>query len=421
MKLKDRLFLFIFAILAFGALTSSAQAQLFSFANREQVGSLPQGRFLVSYLNSQVAMDSWYNQDGVREPLSARFGRTVSWKQVYEADPLRANQLKGLLQSYGVNLESSPGQLQGSLQGNVASQVPILGYGITNNLMMVMTIPVVRFQVASDYLFTPSASMKSFLNELSTNAQNSVAAEFEKSFQNSLEVLLAKYGYEWRPLVDKSMLGDLRADFMWVPNGLNQSSSIKVAVSPHVIFPTAQAPDLSEMFGFRAGLGRFGIGTRALTDFSLNSRVSTTVSLGGTYLFSRSEAVRVPKTSENRLESEVDPQAEISGGAQLSARVQFKYTFPRWVGLHAGVQSQRRFADIARGSRFESVRYSWATPETDQALTHAFAGLQVNTIQPFLSGDFFLPAMFDVGVGYPLAGMSSLAEPSVQVQGSMFF
>ncbi len=412
--------LFLHLALFFVALCSSrSQAQLSAVSMKDQMGTLPKGRFIVSYVNSRTALDSFFSATGTRGTLSDRFSNAVSWNTVIESDPARANQLQGLLQANQVDTNGSTGQLDGAIQGSVFAQVPVIGYGITDQIMVVFTLPIVRFQVASDYAFRPSESFKQFSNQLVSGYNNGVAAEFEYSFQRSFEILLANNGFQYRPLTDKTMVGDLRADFLFVP--ANQTGPVRFSLSPHIIFPTAQSADPTDLYQFTAGNGRAGLGGKVMGEWSTGTGLAFSGNLGGSFIFSGTQMRRIPRAPNNPIDSDVDTNAIVSGGHQIAGGLQTKYEFPVWVSLFGGIQLQKQFQQEISGSVFEPFRYVYAAPETDQSLTHIYAGMELNSIKPFLAGNFLLPAAGMFSMGYPLTGTNVPAEPTFNFQGSLFF
>ena len=417
MSLSTRWLFAIAMMLAWAAPT--ARAQVLSTFVREQVGTLPKGRFLVSVLNLNASLDSMYGRNGEAKSLSSNFNQGVSFQKITQEDPVRGNQLSGLFLSHGVNLSDSAGSLSGSISGTVAGRVPVLGYGITEDTGIYLSVPVLNFRIRSRYSFTPSAAAQGFMGQLQGSDQASVAAEFNSALSNSLESKLFRSGLTWNPDIDRNAIGDLQVTVVRVMPG--NLGSWKRSLQPHLILPTAALPDLKDLYGLRAGDRRWGVGLKFAAERELLSRLRFNFALGGTYLFNTTQARRLPRDASDNLGELVDPAARVGGGGRVQGQAQLRYPFPRWVGLNLGMTYQGRWSERLSGSLHPSESYSLASARTSNQLLAGYASVDLNSIQSFLEGGFLFPAQAELGLGLPLAGQNAISEPVVEFQGTMFF
>lgn len=397
----------------------SAEAQVLSTYVREQVGTLPKGRFLVSMVNVTASLDSMYGRNGQKQSLSSNLNQGVSFQKITEEDSVRGNQLSGLFLSNGVSLSDSAGTLSGTISGSVSGKIPVLGYGLTDNTGIYLSIPVLNFRISSRYRFTPSSATSGLVSQLQASDQSSVASEFNTALANSLESKLTRAGLTWNPEVNRDYLGDAQITVLrMIPS---DPGSWKRSLQPHVILPTSTTADLRDLYGLRAGDRRFGFGMKVAAEKEFLSRFKFNVGLSGTYLFNSTQGRRLPKDSADSLGELVDPAARIGGGARFQGQTQLRYTFPRWVGVNMGMVYQRRLQEKISGGLQPAEAYALASGRSSFQLLSGYASVDLNSIQSFLEGGFLFPAQAELGVGLPLAGQNAVAEPVVELQGTMFF
>lgn len=408
------LFQLIFALLQLDV----AHAQVMSGFVREQVGTLPRGRFLVSMVNMQSSIDQMYNQSGGKESLSNNFNQGITFQKITSEEVSRGNQLAGLFLSNGISLTDSAGEVSGSVTGTVSGKVPLLGYGIRDDLGIFFALPIIEFKMNARYQFNQSAQTAGFLKQLNETDQKSVAREFNTALSTSLENKLYRNSYDWNSALNKTYFGDLQINLVKV---LVNSSDFKSQIQPFLILPTSTDRDLSDLYGLRAGDQRWGIGAKYAAQkqvfdiFQINAGISTT------YLLPVEQGRRLPVNESDQLNELLDQNVWVAGGMSYRSQVQVRYAFPRWIGLNLGMDWQQRFKDSFSGSAFDSSVYRNGEAKTDSSLLTSYASIDLNSIQSFLSGDFLFPAAAELGIGLPLAGKNAIAEPVVQLQGTMFF
>lgn len=401
-------------------LAVNANAQVLSTFVREQVGTLPKGRFMVSYLSLNASIDSMYGRDGNSKSLSGNLNQSITFQKITEEDPVRGNQLSGLFLANGVNLGDQAGSLTGSIRGTVNGKVPVIGYGIRDDLGLYVSLPVLTFNVNAEYRFTPSATTNGLLSQLSSNDQSSVASEMNAALSSSLERKLFTAGLGWDPRLNRSYFGDAQVMLLKVIPP-SSGKTMKQLLQPVMVLPTASDRDIRDLYGLKAGDGRFGMGFKYGLEETLPYRLQINFGAAATYLFSSEQARRLPRSGGDELNELLDPGTRVSGGSKFQSQVQLRYPFPRWVGLNLGVSWQKQFQESLAGTLYSPDVYSVASSRTSYDLVSSYASLDLNSIQSFLEGNFLLPAVAEVGIGLPLAGRNAVAEPVLQFQGTMFF
>jgi hypothetical protein len=200
-----------------------------------------------------------------------------------------------------------------------------------------------------------------------------------------------------------------------------QGKTLKQLLQPMLVLPTASDRDIRDLYGLKAGDGRFGMGFKYALEETLPYRFQLNLGIGATYLFATNQARRLPRGSGDELNELLDPDAQVSGGSKFQSQVQIRYPFPRWVGLNLGVSWQKQLQEALAGNRYQPEVYSVASSRTSYDLVSSYASIDLNSIQSFLEGNFLMPAVAEVGIGLPLAGRNAISEPVLQFQGTMFF
>jgi hypothetical protein len=229
-------------------LAVNANAQVLSTFVREQVGTLPKGRFMVSYLSLNASIDSMYGRSGDSKSLSGNLNQSITFQKITEEDPIRGNQLAGLFLANGVNLGDQAGSLAGSIRGTVNGKVPVIGYGIRDDLGLYVSLPVLTFNINADYQFTPSATTSGLLSQLSANDQSSVASEMGAALNSSLERKLFTAGLGWDPRLNRSYFGDAQVMLLKVIPPA-QGKTLKQLLQPMLVLPTASDRDIRDIYG----------------------------------------------------------------------------------------------------------------------------------------------------------------------------
>ena len=408
------LFQFFISVL----LGTQVQAQMMSSFVREQVGSLPKGRFLVSMVNVQSTIDQMYNHQGSKETLSQNFNQKINFQKITQDEPVRRNQLAGLFMSNGVSLTDAAGSVSGAVSGTVSGKVPLLGYGIKDDLGIYFALPIIEFKINASYQFQQSPQTIAFLNKLKNSDQSSIAREFDVALNTSLENKLYRSQYDWNSALNKKYVGDFQVNLVKV---LVNSSDFKSQIQPFLILPTSGDQDLRDLYGLKAGDKRWGLGTKYAVQKNLLGTVQMNAGISATYLFPSQQGRRLPKDDSDQLNEYLDPSVWVAGGMSYHSQFQVRYPFPKWVGINLGIDWQQRFRDSLNGGEYDSTVYRAAELKTGSSLLTSYASVDLNSIQSFLSGGFIFPAQAELGIGYPLHGENAIAEPVLQLQGTMFF
>jgi hypothetical protein len=397
--------------------TGESQAQMMSSYLREQTGTLPRGRVLISMVGLQSSIDRMYSRTGEAKTLSSQFNQPVSVNTIVKDEPVRGSQLAGLFLSNGLDLYDGIGALEGDVTGSVNGKVPVVGYGLTDDVGIYLNLPVIEFNIQAQYRFVQSPAMLAFLQKLRDSDQTSAAREFEVALATSLENKLYRSQYQWNSNLKKTVLGDARINIVKV---LNTSPTFQTQLQPFVILPTATDLDLQDLYGLRAGDQRLGLGFKFAAQKKIGI-IQVNAATTATHLFPAEQGRRLPKDLSDELNELADANVWVTGGDQLQGQLQVRYPMPRWVGFSLGLDWKQKWAETWFGSQHSSDSYQAGADKTASSLVSTYAAIDLNSIQSFLEGGFLFPATAELGVGLPIAGKNAIAEPVIQLQGTMFF
>jgi hypothetical protein len=394
-----------------------ANAQMMSSYLREQTGTLPRGRILISMVGLQSSIDRMYSRTGESKTLSSQFNQQVSVDTIVRDEPVRGSQLAGLFLSNGLTQNDGVGALEGNVTGSVNGKVPVVGFGLADDLGVYLNLPVIEFNIRAEYRFVQSPAMQAFLQKLRDSDQTSAAREFEVALATSLENKLYRSQYQWNSALKKTVLGDARINVVKV---LNTSPTFQSQMQPFVILPTATDLDLQDLYGLRAGDHRFGLGLKLAAQKTWGP-IQLNAAATATHLFPAEQGRRLPKDASDELNEWSDGRVWVAGGDQMQGQIQVRYPMPRWVGFSLGLDWKQKWAETWFGSQHADESYRLGAQKTASSLMSTYAAMDLNSIQSFLEGGFLFPATAELGVGLPLAGQNAIAEPVIQLQGTMFF
>jgi hypothetical protein len=395
-------------------LSQWAWAQTMGFYVRDQVKVLPKSRFIVSVVGFQSNINSQLDRSGQETSIQDKLNRTITFKDITKDDPLRTNQLVGLLDANDVNQNLDAGFIQGRVKGFVDGQIPLIGYGLTDNTMIIVAMPILHFRIQAQHQFVKSQSTENFLNSLKSQDQSSTAQDFESAFDTSLENKLYRSGYSWNPDVDKKLVGDIQLTVM------NQLTSSQSAFSVGLILPTATTASMDDLYQLSGGEKKWAISVKYVKLLQLNQGLSLTNSLENSVYLPTRQWRRLYTDADSELKEGFD-QTEISAVNQIKYQMQLRYEFPKWFGITGGFNWQYRTGEKLSGDKYDQTIYEFNSRGTDQELKSAQLAVDINSINSFLQGQFLLPMAFELSTFYTLGGRNVLSEPVYQAQGSLFF
>lgn len=401
------LFFYVFA-------SHFAQAQTMGFYLRDQVKVLPKSRYIVSVVGFQSDINSQLDSSGKSTSIQNKLNRSITFKDITDDDPNRKNQLVGLFKANNIHQAADAGYIQGSVKGFADGQIPLIGYGLTDNTMLILALPILHFRIQAQNQFIKSQTTQSFLKKLEQQDESSTAKDFDSAFDSSMQSKLYRAGYIWNPDVDKKMVGDLQLTV------LNQIDSNQSAIAIGLIFPTATAAATDDVYQLSGGERKWAASAKYTKQHTLSAGLSLTQSIENLLFLPTQQNRRLYLNETSDLKEGFD-EASISWVNQTKYQIQMRYEFPKWIGLTGGFSWQYRTGEKLSGQKYADYVYDINSRSNDQDLKSAYVALDLNSINSFLQGHFLLPMALEFSSYHTLAGRNVLSEPVYQLQGSLFF
>lgn len=405
--------IFVFLLINMFVIQNS-WAQSFSFFNREQITTLPKNRMIVSDVGFQSEVNSQYNYKSDLKNLSDNLNRRISFNDIIKDEKIRGSQLTGMFQANDVDLNDSAGSVSGEIKTLVDGHVPVFGYGITDRISVIVSVPMIHFTMNSNYRFTNSAATNNFLTKLQQQDQNSVAQDFKKAFQYSLETKLSKIGYKWNSQVDQKFVGDTQIYIL-------QKISEQEMLSGILILPTADQAKMDDLFELKGGDRKWGLGAKYAIMNTYDNGISLSHSVQNILLLPTTQEKRLYLTADNDLKEGIDLNTQSSFVDQIKYQFQVRYEFPTWLGVTAGYNWQYKTAEQFSGSKYEASVYDLNGSRTAEELKSIYFATDINSIKSFLSKNFIIPMALELGTSIPVGGKNAMAQAVYQLQGSLFF
>lgn len=412
--MKSRLGFSLLFILLFISTLHLAQAQTMGFYMRDQVKVLPKSRFIVSVVGFQSNINSQLDSSGQSTSIQDKLNRDITFKDITDDDSARKNQLVGLFKANNVNQNAKAGSVNGQVKGFVDGQIPLIGYGLTDDIMMIFALPILHFRIQAQHQFVKSETTKSFLKNLEQQDQGSTARDFDSAFDSSMQSKLYRSNYIWNPDVDQKMVGDLQLTLM------NQLTSNQSAVSLGLIFPTADIAAVDDVYQLTGGEKKWAVSAKYAQQIPINTGLSLTQSFENLLFLPTKQMRRLYLNETSDLKEGFD-ETQISWVNQIKYQMQLRYEFPKWVGITGGLAWQYRTGEKFSGDKYDQLIYDINSRANDQDLKSAYLAADLNSINSFLAGQFLLPMALELSTHYTLAGRNVLSEPVYQLQGSVFF
>lgn len=384
------------------------------FYLRDQVKVLPKSRFIVSMVGFQSNVNSQFDSSGQNTSIQDKLNRDITFKDITDDEPTRRNQLIGLFNSNNVNQAASAGSVHGQVKGFVDGQIPLIGYGLTDDVMMIFALPILHFRIQAQHQFVKSETTETFLKNLEQQEQGTTARDFDSAFDTSMQSKLYRSGYIWNPDVDKKMVGDLQLTVM------NQRTESDSAISLGLIFPTATTAAVDDVYQLTGGERKWAVSAKYAKLIPINAGLSLTQSFENLLFLPTKQMRRLYLDDVSDLKEGYD-ETQISWVNQIKYQMQLRYEFPKWVGITGGVAWQYRTGEKFSGDKYDQQVYDINSRSNDQDLKSAYLAADLNSINSFLAGQFLLPMALEVSTHYTLAGRNVLSEPVYQLQGSVFF
>lgn len=409
------------AVLLSAALTSTAWAGgTFAPFSMDSAGVLPQGIRSVRVVGFSTEIENRWDGFGGSEVLAAKFNRPVSYNELVDVNKSASEraQLRGYLQSKGVDMQSAVGDSRGVVNTRLTSTVPVLAYGITNRITAAVIIPVVYSKMNVSTGWSASPSLQKNLDEMSTEGKHNQKLTFEERMQNLTSTKLAAYGY--KPLENETHqeIGDvtLAAKIQVLKDDI-----FAVAVAPKLVLPTGRSASVEKLIDIAPGDGQTDIGLGVTGEAALSRDWSLVSSVSVLRQLSSRRAKRIPLEPYGGATPDIDFDVEEKLGDIYAGGFGAKYRLAEAWTLGTQYSIQYKEADDYKGSAFSGDRYAWMSLDTEQVLESAQLGVTFSTVPMYRAGRFAAPLETTLSVATTLGGRNTNKLDLVSWELALFF
>lgn len=400
----------------FFGIASSLAASTF-----ERTGVLPKGIRSVTVKQMNTTIREKFDNKGNKGPLAKDLNKSLKIKDIVKKETGRN---KALLKSYldlnDFKLESSLGEFKGDMAARVRVTVPILSYGLTDNLTVALVFPIYEAYSSVSLDFETNDEADRLVASLASHNSNRVGKALEtrsklNNARGGLNSKLEENGYQTLNDWSGRGFGDIMAVLKY--RFLN-ASLFKSAATLGVSFPTGRVsnPDILNDIPF--GAGAMTLFSSLIVDQNITSWLFINQFVKGTIHFPHissvrmktpDEALAVPKRSVdflmgNKIETGVSTQVNTSFGLTGG----FGYVFERKLQDHYDIPGR-------------PVEVDFLQKDTDSFTNSIVAKLGYSSLEAFKRKQVPVPMMASLEYKKQLWSKNAPMKDFINFEISIFF
>lgn len=360
---------------------------------------LPKKVWSFRYDGQQVLGNDKYGNQGERLLLADPFFRSLSWNDITDPrnDEIDKGLLRGYLLSKGFNLQEELGRSTGALSINANVHVPIIAYGITENLTLAVAVPIVNYQSNASTGFIPNENYFKLERELIKDGKTYELEELRQKMLDPIATKLALFGYKPLGTERRTKLGNVNLIFKY--QLLNQDQNV-LSVQNAYLLPTSTRKNVDKVIDVGGGEGHYNVGLSFIYDNNYFPRMVLTSNIGGIIQFKTTSPMRIPYRQDSKLTPDIDYATSCKYGNMAFMGAGVKYFPMIGLNINTGYTLQYKDVDVFLGNKYSPDRYSWLSSETIQNMHTLQLGIGYSTIELFRQNIFPLP--FEVNANYSM-------------------
>jgi hypothetical protein len=344
-----------------------------------------------------------YDGNGNMVPLANSFSKSVTWNQLIDSRPSAEERgmLRGGLKAEAIDLGTSVGDANGLVNTRITSTIPVFAYGLTEKITLGVGVPVVYAKTHVDTGWTANGYFQSELDKLRATGYEGKIQAFKTSLYDVVATKISSYGY--KPLQDQETT-DVGDTTLGLKIQVYKEDNVAVAIAPKVVVPTGRTPDIDKVVDVAPGDGHVSAGVGAAADFNVASKWTLTPSVGYTYQFENSQAVRIPRNGDESISPDIDYNVRKKVGDIMGTSAAVKYRINEIFSAATAYSFQYKQADSYIGGAFSPERYGYLERDTWQSMESAQAVLGLSTVPMFRRGAFAVPLDAALSYAHVFAG-----------------
>lgn len=415
---------------------------------------LPAGRFRVtSYYGQSEQVGQTYDSKGVPSDLTAAYNIELSSKTLkgfndqmktlvdvlnslnYRYDPReRRNGYHGIVLTDDIRAQKlgdaiSRGKLDIDAWGMRRQTNLALNYGITDRLSVAIVGAYLENQARVSYKIKGVNTAKDIAAALEAigpvetefdlvTPLRQIAAVNKRTFQS----LLVEKGYDTFGDFREKGFGDTLVGSRLNYLNLKPTSSTAILSSLQGLLtvPTGRLSAPRKLQSIDFGQGAWDLGLTHVFNAEPARFVTISHSAGYTYRFKSHRKLRVPEKGDFVPDASDEEIVAMKLGDKYATALGLRFKLGSYVSVDSGYEWAWKRSDRYKGLR-DRVDYGTLSRDTQSYLETVQLGASVNTVTPFMRGDFPLPGDLSFNYYQPIRGKNTKIAPYGVAEFSLYF
>lgn len=377
-------------------------------------GLLPKGVFTFAYNTGQTAViQNRYDSSGQKITNSQWNSKKLNYSDLVESSKDEVDKVlaSSAFKAFGIDLNSSAGDVQNNVDVNTSSNVYVLGYGISDVSNIFLIVPTIDVSFNIDSQFRASNSYNKLIDDLRNSGQGQKASYLEQVKRSPLKTRLNDNGQKLPTEI--SSVSNIYINYR------RQFSSL--ISDTFAIIPYGYKYNTSDFIDFRLNDNSLGLKQGLGYDYNLNE--TSLLGLYGSYHYRSPFKMdyRVPRTQSDPMSSDIEEDLSIKYGDQVDITTQYTYKWNSLLSNYINLRYIYSFKDSYQGSDFSQDRYSILEQDTDSKSLSAQVGVSINTISSFIAQKFILPIDLNIQYSKTLYAQNSFDADWVSLNLMVFY
>ena len=395
-------------------------ATLFAPFSMDSTEVLPKGirNLTVATFTTGIsdAKNGWSND----KPVGDAFNKAVTWGDLVNAQKAGydRNSLQGYLQSKGYAMSDVVGSGTGVVDIRVTATVPVLAYGITENLTLAAVVPILYSNLNVSTGWNANQDFNQAIAKFAADGKNYRILQNQQKLMNVIASDVASKGYAPLENETRTGLGDvtLAGKYRAI-----KTDNYALAIVPKVVLPTGQTADVNKLIDVAPGSGVWNLGISAIQSYQFDGQLSIVQSIGYTRQLPLYRAKRIPFDPTMTSSPDVDESTRVQLGDVYSGQVGPKYKITPLFTIGGALAYQYKAPDVYSGDQFESGRYDWMSINTEQVMFSGQVGLNFSTISLYKAHTFAVPLEMNLSYANVFSGRNVNTTELYSAALSLFF
>ena len=396
-------------------------ADLKPFFDYPTAQTLPKGVRNVRMKGMFVEAIDKFDNSGKSVPLGDSLNADITFSKILDGkkDPIERGRLEEYLKFKGLDdFDEAIGYTSGVANVNANIVVPVMAYGITENLTVAVAVPVVTTKVNVDTGFISADKIKELYDELVEDGRTYDAEKLIEDINRPISLKLNDYNYKQLENEESTEMGDIKVVTKYK---LLEDNIYTMTLVSDITLPTGKQASINKALDVPSGDGQLDVGFGVVVDWNLGGGFTFSHLTGYTAQFSDTVQRRVPEHIYSSLTPDVDDSIKRDLGDIMYAQVGMAFSFLGGFFTKTAYGIQYKGRDSYDGSKYNQQRYRWMETNTEQNIQSMQVALGYTTIELFKKKMFPVPLEINVNYSTVVAGKNVTKDPLLALEFAMFF